>query len=114
MKKAILAFTIVAALTSPSFAQSVGEKTGVNSALGIAPKTEDFIKEAAMSDMTEIEAAKIAQLKGNAEEKKFAEMMLADHTKTSNELKAMIPANMKAAVPTALDDASPEEARQAS
>ena len=104
MKKAILAFTIVAALTSPSFAQSVGEKTGVNSALGIAPKTEDFIKEAAMSDMTEIEAAKIAQLKGNAEEKKFAEMMLADHTKTSNELKAMIPANMKAAVPTALDD----------
>ena len=104
MKKAILAFTILAALTSPSFAQSVGEKTGVSSALGIAPKTEDFIKEAAMSDMTEIEAAKIAQLKGNAEEKKFAEMMLADHTKTSNELKAMIPANMKAAVPTALDD----------
>ena len=106
MKKAILAFTIVAALTSPSFAQSVGEKTGVNSALGVAPKTEDFIKQAAMSDMTEIEAAQIAQLKGNAEEKKFAEMMLADHTKTSNELKAMIPANMNAVVPTALDDAS--------
>ena len=106
MKKAIQAFTVVAALTSPSFAQSVGEKTGVNAALGIAPKTEDFIKQAAMSDMTEIEAAQIAQLKGNAEEKKFAEMMLADHTKTSNELKAMIPANMKAAVPTALDDAS--------
>ena len=67
MKKAILAFTIVAALTSPSVAQSVGEKTGVNSALGIAPKTEDCIKQAAMSDMTEIqEAAQIAQLKGNA------------------------------------------------
>ena len=33
-------------------------------------------------------------------------MMLADHTKTSNEIKAMIPTNMKAAVPTALDDAS--------
>ena len=106
MKKAILAFTIVAALTSPSFAQSVGEKTGVNSALGIAPKTEDFIKQAAMSDMTEIETAQIARLKGNAEEKKFADMMLADHTKTSNEIKAMIPTNMKAAVPTALDDAS--------
>jgi hypothetical protein len=37
-----LAFTILAALTSSSFAQSVGEKSGVNSALGIAPKTEDF------------------------------------------------------------------------
>ena len=91
MKKAILAFTIVAALTSPSFAQSVGEKTGVNAALGIAPKTEDFIKQAAMSDMTEIEAAQIARLKGNAEEKKFADMMLADHTKTSNEIKGHDP-----------------------
>jgi putative membrane protein len=106
MKKAILAFAVFAALSTPSFAQSVGEKTGVNSALGIAPKTEDFIKQAAISDMTEIEAAKIAQSKGNADEKKFAEMMLTDHTKTSNELKALIPANMKAAVTTALDDAS--------
>jgi putative membrane protein len=34
-----------------------------------------------MSDMTEIESAKIAQQKGIAEEK-FAEMMLVDHTKT--------------------------------
>jgi putative membrane protein len=65
-----------------------------------------------MSDMTEIEAAKIAQQKGNAEEKKFAEMMLADHTKTSNELKAMIPANMKAAIPAALDDAPQKEAHE--
>ena len=101
----LLTFAAAALLISTTaFAQSVGEKTGVNSTLGISPTTADFVKEVAMSDMTEIEAAKIAQLKGNAEEKKFAEMMLADHTKTSNELKAMIPANMKAAVPTALDD----------
>ena len=106
MKQAILAFAFVAVFAAPSYAQSVGEKTGVNSALGIAPKTEDFIKEAAMSDMTEIESAKIAQQKGNAEEKKFAEMMLADHTKTSTELKSMVPDNLKAAIPAALDDAS--------
>ena len=91
---------------APSYAQSLGEKTGVNSVLGIAPKTEDFIDEAAMSDMTEIEAAKIAQQKGNVDEKKFAEMMLADHTKTSTELKSMVPDNLKAAIPAALDDAS--------
>ena len=106
MKKAILAFTLFTTLAFPSFAQSVGEKTGVNSALGIAPKTEDFIKEAAMSDMTEIEAAKIAQQKGNADDKKFAAIMLMDHTKTSDELKAMVPADLKAALPSALDDAS--------
>ena len=106
MKKANMAFAVLTVLASPSFAQSVGEKTGVNSALGIAPKTEDFIKEAAMSDMTEIEAAKIAQQKGNADEKKFAEMMVADHARTSNEIKAMVPADLKAALPAALDDAS--------
>src|SRR3979490_2586261 len=93
-------------LSSAALAQSAGEKTGVNSALGIAPKTEDFIKEVAMSDMLEIEAAKIAQQKGNADEKKFAEQMITDHTKTSTELKGMVAGEMKATIPTALDDAS--------
>ena len=106
VKKAILAAALAAALSTSASAQSVGEKSGVNSTLGIAPKTEDFIKEAAMSDMTEIDAAKVAQQKGNAEEEKFAEMMLADHTKTSTELKSMVSASLKAALPTALDDAS--------
>jgi putative membrane protein len=106
MRKIVIALTLLADFTVPALAQSVGEKTGVNSVLGIAPKTEDFIKEAAMSDLTEIEAAKIPQQKGNADEKKFAEMMIADHTKTSTELKSMVPDNLKAAVPAALDDAS--------
>jgi putative membrane protein len=93
-------------LSSAAFAQSAGEKTGVNSVLGIAPKTADFITEAAMSDMLEIEAAKIAEQKGDAEEKKFAAMMIVDHTKTSSELKGMVSGDMKAAIPTALDDSS--------
>ena len=59
-----------------------------------------------MSDMLEIEAAKIAQQKGNADEKKFAEQMITDHTKTSSELKSMVPADMKACFPTSLDDSS--------
>ena len=106
MNKTILALALCSAFVTPSFAQSVGEKTGVNSMLGIAPKTEDFIKEVAMSDLTEIDSAKIAQQRGNADEKKFAEMMVADHTKTSTELESMVPDNLKAALPTTLDDAS--------
>src|SRR5882757_1366156 len=107
MKKVIIAVALAVTLTSPAvFAQSAGEKTGINSALGIAPKTEDFIKEAAMSDMLEIEAAKIAQQKGNAVEKKFAAQMVMDHTKTSTELKALVSGEMKAAIPASLDDAS--------
>src|SRR3984885_5494315 len=102
---ATLAFASVL-LSSAAYAQSVGEKTGVNSTLGIAPKTEDFIKEAAMSDMLEIEAAKIAQTKGDAQEKTFASEMITDHTKTSTELKAMVSGEMKAALPTALDGSS--------
>src|ERR1700759_772806 len=106
MKTLLLPAALVAALSSPCFAQSAGEKTGVNSMLGIAPKTENFIKEAAMSDMLEIQAAKIAEQKGNADEKKFAEQMVTDHTKTSTELKGLVPADLKSAIPSGLDDSS--------
>jgi putative membrane protein len=107
MQKKLITLTFGALLLSTAaFAQSVGEKTGVNSTLGIAPKTEDFIKEAALSDMTEIEASKIAEQKGNADEKKFASQMVTDHTKTSSELKSLVSGEMKSAMPTALDDAS--------
>lgn len=106
MKNIVVALLLTGLLVSPALAQSLGEKTGVNSALGITPKTEDFIKEAATSDMLEIDAAKIAQQKGNADEKKFADQMIADHTKTSTELKDLVPADLKGALPASLDDSS--------
>jgi putative membrane protein len=107
MKRTTLTIAAAALLISSSvFAQSVGEKTGVNSALGIAPTTADFVKEVAMSDMTEIAAAKIGQERGNGQEKAFATQMITDHTKTSEELKSMVPADAKAAIPTALDSSS--------
>jgi putative membrane protein len=107
MKRTILTLAATALLISTSaFAQSVGEKTGVNSTLGISPTTADFVKEAAMSDMTEIAASKLGQERGNAQEKTFASQMITDHTKTSEELKSMAPADAKAAIPTALDSSS--------
>ena len=107
MKRSLTILTLTSFfLSTAAFAQSAGEQTGVNSALGIAPKTVDFVKEAAMSDMLEIEAAKIAEQKGNATEKKFAGQMITDHTKTSSELKQMVSGDAKAALPNALDDAS--------
>ena len=53
-------------------AQSVGEKTGVNSTLGISPSTADFVKQVAISDMFEIESNKLGAERGNATEKSFA------------------------------------------
>ncbi len=101
MKRSIIALGCLV-LAGPALAQSAGEKTGVNSTLGVAPTTADFVKEAAISDMFEIESSKLAQDKGNASEKTFASQMVADHTKTSTELKGMV-GKAKVDPPTALD-----------
>jgi putative membrane protein len=107
MKRTAFAISAAALLISTSaFAQSVGEKTGVNSTLGISPTTADFVKEVAMSDMTEIASAKLGQERGNAQEKAFSAQMIPDHTKTSEELKSRAPTSAKAAIPIALDSSS--------
>src|SRR5437667_6965075 len=91
-------------LASPILAQSAGEKTGVNSALGISPSTADFVKEVAISDMFEIESNKLAQSKGNAPEKTFGSQMVTDHIKTSTELKGLVTSGkVKAELPTESD-----------
>jgi putative membrane protein len=103
MKRSIIALGCVL-LAAPALAQSVGEKTGVNSTLGIAPTTADFVKEAAISDMFEIGSSKLAQDKGNAQEKSFGSQMITDHTKTTTELKGLVSSGkVKADLPSALD-----------
>ncbi|MBX9711738.1 MAG: DUF4142 domain-containing protein [Xanthobacteraceae bacterium] len=107
MKRILALVAATTLLSGAAFAQSVSEKTGVNSVLGIAPATQDFVKEAATSDMLEIQAAQIAQQKGNASEQKFAAQMIADHTKTTNDIKGLIASGaVKAELPTALDSSS--------
>jgi putative membrane protein len=103
MKRLIIALGCIL-FAGPALAQSAGEKTGVNSALGISPTTADFVKEVAISDMFEIESNKLAQAKGNAAEKSFASQMVTDHTKTSTELEALVSSGkVKAELPAALD-----------
>src|ERR1700710_1167474 len=103
MKRSLMAIGCLL-LVSPALAQSVGEKTGVNSTLGIAPTTADFVKEVAISDMFEIQSSKLAQDKGNAPEKTFASQMVTDHTKTSTELKGLVSSGkVKADLPGTLD-----------
>ncbi len=93
-------------LTAPAVAQSVGEKTGVNSVLGVSPSTPDFVQQVAISDMFEIESNKLGEQKGGAEQKAFAAQMVTDHTKTSTELKGLVSSGkVKAQLPTAPDNA---------
>jgi putative membrane protein len=104
MKRSLVAFGCLL-LAGPALAQSMGEKTGVNSTLGISPTTADFVKEVAISDMFELDANKLGQDKGNVPEKKFASQMIADHSKTSAELKGLVSGGkVKAELPAALDD----------
>jgi putative membrane protein len=104
MKKLLLITACILLVTSLAYAQSIPERAGVNSTLGIAPKTEDFVKQVAISDMFEIESSKLAQFKGNSTTKTFAGQMVIDHTKTSTELKGMISGGkVKAELPIAID-----------
>jgi putative membrane protein len=97
-------------LATPAIAESIGEKTGINSALGVAPTTADFVKEAATSDMFEIQSSQLAQDRGNAAEKTFAATMIKDHQKTTDDLKSMISGgDVKAEPPSELDSSHRSE-----
>jgi putative membrane protein len=89
MKNILLASAVVLT-ASGAFAQSATEATGVNSALGVAPKTEDFIMQASASDMFEIESSKLALQKGDEPTKAFAQQMITEHEKTTAELKELL------------------------
>jgi putative membrane protein len=103
MKRTMIALGCIL-LAGPAFAQSVGEKTGVNSTLGVAPTTADFVTGVAISDLFEIESNRLAEQKGSAQEKSFAQQMVTDHTKTSNDLKGLVTSGkVKAELPTAID-----------
>lgn len=91
-------------IATPALAQSVTEKTGVNSLLGVAPKTQDFVTEAAIGDMFEIQSSRLAAERSDEATKAFAKRMVADHEKTSGELKALVQGGqVKAELPAALD-----------
>jgi len=110
MKTFLLASTALLVATA-AFAQSVPEKTGVNSALGVAPKTQDFVTIAAQSDMLEIESSRLALQKAdNNKTKQFAEKMIKDHTETSAELKSLVSSGkVQADAPSSLDKAHQEK-----
>ncbi len=106
MKRSVFVALVGLAIAYPAAGQSMGEKTGVNSVLGIAPKTADFVKEAAIGDMFEIQSSELAQQKGNDQTKSFAGQMVADHQKTTNELKGLVDSGkVKATLPTQMDKA---------
>jgi putative membrane protein len=75
------------ALPTGAYAQGSSAGTG-NSAAASSAGDKTFITDAAESDITEITMAKLAMKNSqNADVKKYAQMMVNDHTKSTTELK---------------------------
>lgn len=94
-------------LSAAASAQSTSttEKTGVNSVLGMAPSTQDFVTEAATSDMFDIESSKLAMERSDAATKAVAQQMITDHEKTTADLKGLAAnGKVKADLPSAMTD----------
>jgi len=72
----------------------------------VTTSTEGFVDAAAIGDMYEIQAAKIALARSQRDDvKAFAQKMIDAHTQTSHDLKAILAReNLNLTVPTALDD----------
>jgi predicted outer membrane protein len=68
---------VVLMSATAAMAQSTAEKTGINAVAGIAPTTQDFVTEAAQSDMFEIQSSKLALNSADAPTKEFAQKMHA-------------------------------------
>lgn len=70
-----------------------------------AATAAEFVQKMGISDMYEIESSKLAQSNSrSAEIKAFAKQMIADHTATTTEIKAIAAKDPSLAPPKAMDD----------
>jgi putative membrane protein len=93
---------------SNNILQANSGNSNVNSANSTTASTAgsgDFWSEAAIGGMAEVELGKLAAQKAkNADVKKFAQMMVTDHSKANDELKSLAQ-KKNITLPTALDSA---------
>lgn len=105
MKKHCLWIAGGVILAGPAFAQI---QSGTTETSKIAPlavaSPQQFAEKAAVSNMFEIESSKLAEQKGQQDAvKKFAQRMVADHTKAGEQMKTAAQADGITSVPTQLD-----------
>ena len=87
-------------LTSSALAQPADKAAGVNPAVSVVAKTQDFVTLAVQGDVLEVDSSKLALTKSDSDKiKQFAEMMIKDHTESSAELRRVLVAGRVAATP---------------
>jgi putative membrane protein len=85
----LLVFGFVLVLASPAFAQNPPKPSDQNPPDAARAGDADFVKEAGLGGMTEVELSRIAlQKSSDAAVKKFAQQMVTDHTKAGQALQA--------------------------
>lgn len=90
--------------STPSAAAPSAPSSASPAATASAPSTADFVKNAAISGMFEIQSSELALRKKVSADRQFAERMIKDHKKAAAELKRLVRTDhIDAQIPTALD-----------
>lgn len=91
-------------MSTPAPAQSLSERWGLNSLLGISPSAQDFVNQVALNEMLELELSRLAKQRGGEKIGKFAATMLEGHKQTSSQMKALVRGgSVKVSYPALLD-----------
>lgn len=110
MKRLFMGASALFLLAVPAFAQNTApaanDPKAAIEAMSKVTTAQDFVSDAAMSDMFEIQTGKMAETQGgNKEIKKLGQTLVKDHTTSSKELmKLAKTAGVMAEPPTALDE----------
>jgi putative membrane protein len=93
-------------LTGPAFSQAAGQSSppGATTAASVN-SSEDYVTKAAQGDLFEVQAGQLAGKQAQQEDvRKFADMMIKDHTKSSADIKAALQSGkIKVTPPSELD-----------
>lgn len=101
MRAGIFGMALSAVLTA---AQALAQTGGSTTSAAAPGSDASFVRQAAISDMYEIQASQLAQTKAAiAEVKTFASKMVIDHTKTSDQLKSIVKMKSGLSIPSSMD-----------
>jgi putative membrane protein len=110
MKRALLLAGACVFLAAPVLAQTQtpppqGTPSTASPAAPSTPSTADFVKNAAISGMFEIQSSELALRKHARPDRTFAEHMIHDHERIASQLKHVVRADhVDAQIPGKLDD----------
>jgi len=90
MRKLLMASAISLLLPAAATAQMTPNATIAPTASGqLSTQDQNFVKQAAMSGMAEVQEGQLAQSKGDIEVQSLGAHMVADHTKANDQLKGI-------------------------